>query len=199
MAVLDVDVREVPKPRKHPLIFERFAALGVGESFVLINNHDPKHLRREFDTDHRGTFGWDYLQEGPDAWRIRISRLASSSLPEHLCQVHDVLVRQPPVDAAGAIWRLELNDRQLDANIIHLPPAGQIGAHDGPDLDVLMLILAGDGIVGTDGPDVALNVGALVWLPRLSRRSITAGSAGLNYLTVHPRRPALTIDTADHR
>jgi hypothetical protein len=43
---------------------------------------------------------------------------------------------------------------------------------------------------------VTLRAGALVWLPRRSQRSITAGPTGLRYLTVHPRRPALSIDTA---
>jgi hypothetical protein len=47
-----LDVRAMRKPDKHPKIFQRFDALGVGESFVLINNHDPKHLREEFETDH---------------------------------------------------------------------------------------------------------------------------------------------------
>jgi uncharacterized protein (DUF2249 family) len=76
-----LDVRAMRKPDKHPKIFQRFDALGVGESFVLINNHDPKHLREEFETDHPGEFGWVYLQRGPERWEIRISRLASTPLP----------------------------------------------------------------------------------------------------------------------
>ncbi|MER0245930.1 hypothetical protein AAHZ94_28930 [Streptomyces sp. HSW2009] len=35
--------------------------------------------------------------------------------------------------------------------------------------------------------------GDLVWLPRGSRRAVSAGPAGLVYLTVHRRRPGLTI------
>jgi uncharacterized protein (DUF2249 family) len=42
----ELDVRPLPKPDKHPRIFELFGALALGESFVLVNNHDPKHLRR---------------------------------------------------------------------------------------------------------------------------------------------------------
>jgi uncharacterized protein (DUF2249 family) len=50
-----LDVRAMRKPEKHPRVFEWFDALAVGESFVLINNHDPKHLRDEFETDHPGS------------------------------------------------------------------------------------------------------------------------------------------------
>jgi uncharacterized protein (DUF2249 family) len=38
------DVRQLRKPDKHPTIFATYAAMSVGESFVLVNNHDPKHL-----------------------------------------------------------------------------------------------------------------------------------------------------------
>ena len=43
----ELDVRQVRKPDKHPAIFARFDALAVGESFVLVNNHYPWHLRDE--------------------------------------------------------------------------------------------------------------------------------------------------------
>ncbi|MFZ1175512.1 MAG: DUF2249 domain-containing protein, partial [Mycobacterium sp.] len=74
MAANELDVRQLRKPDKHPTIFATYAALSVGESFVLVNNHDPKHLRAEFDADHRGSYEWEYLEKGPDVWRIRISK-----------------------------------------------------------------------------------------------------------------------------
>ena len=45
MATSELDVRSMRKPDKHPAIFQAFDALAVGESFVLVNNHDPRHLR----------------------------------------------------------------------------------------------------------------------------------------------------------
>jgi uncharacterized protein (DUF2249 family) len=47
----ELDVRPLGKLDKHPRVFATYDSLAVGESFVLINNHDPKHLRDEFDTD----------------------------------------------------------------------------------------------------------------------------------------------------
>jgi uncharacterized protein (DUF2249 family) len=70
-----VDVREIPHGRRHPGIFGVYARLAPGESFVLVNNHDPKPLRREFQATYPGRFGWDYLEAGPERWRVRIGRL----------------------------------------------------------------------------------------------------------------------------
>ncbi len=45
MAPYELDVRQLHKSDKHPTIFATHAALSAGESFVLVSNHDPKHLR----------------------------------------------------------------------------------------------------------------------------------------------------------
>src|SRR4051794_22000550 len=68
MTALELDVRPLRKPDKHPAIFRTYDALDVGESFVLVNNHDPRHLRAEFETDHPGSYGWEYVDRGP-TWR----------------------------------------------------------------------------------------------------------------------------------
>jgi quercetin dioxygenase-like cupin family protein len=96
-------------------------------------------------------------------------------------------------DAAGAVWKLQMQPRDLDANIIRLPAGAGIEPHAGPDLDVLLVVLDGSGQLGTELGPVELRSGALVWLPRRSRRQFTAGPAGLAYLTVHQRRAALVI------
>ena len=70
----EVDVRTLRKPEKHPTIFAAFDALGVGESFELVNNHNPLHLRDEFETDHPDAYSWEYVDEGPEVWRIRIGK-----------------------------------------------------------------------------------------------------------------------------
>ena len=47
---------------------------------MLINDHDPKPLRYQFEAQYPGEFTWDYLQTGPKAWRVRIGRAAAWSL-----------------------------------------------------------------------------------------------------------------------
>ncbi len=70
----ELDVRPIPPREKHPTIFATFGALAPGESFVLVNDHDPMPLRYQFEAQQSGRYGWEYLQQGPTAWRVRISR-----------------------------------------------------------------------------------------------------------------------------
>ena len=191
----ELDMRELSKPQRHPMIFERFAALPPAGSFMLVNSHDPKHLRQEFDRDHPRNYTWDYLESGPTAWRIQITKRSGADLPRVLGNAHAMTSDAHPVDAPGAVWRLAISQRQLNANITYLPPYGRIETHTGPDLDMLMHVLDGTGELTTEADSSALLTGSLVWLPRRSRRSVTAGPTGLRYLTVHPRRSALGIAT----
>ena len=71
-----LDVRVIPPREKYPTIFQTFTALAPGESFVLVNDHDPKPLRYQFEYEHTGQFGWEYLEEGPQVWRVAISKVA---------------------------------------------------------------------------------------------------------------------------
>jgi uncharacterized protein (DUF2249 family)/iron-sulfur cluster repair protein YtfE (RIC family) len=73
----DLDVRDLPPARRHEAIFATYQALAPGAGFVLVNDHDPKPLRYQFEAEHRGEFTWDYLESGPEAWRVRIGRAAA--------------------------------------------------------------------------------------------------------------------------
>lgn len=93
----------------------------------------------------------------------------------------------------GAVWRLEEAERHLDANVIALPPGERIDEHVGPEEDVLLHVLAGSGTLRSGDDELAMTAGALVWLPRRSRREVTAGADGLRYLSVHRRKPGLRV------
>ena len=69
-----IDVRQIVPRMRHALIFGTFHQLGPGEAFTLVNDHDPKPLFHRFSAEHPGAFGWDYQEQGPDVWRVRISR-----------------------------------------------------------------------------------------------------------------------------
>ncbi|ODU02917.1 MAG: hypothetical protein ABS81_16095 [Pseudonocardia sp. SCN 72-86] len=195
MTAPELDVRPLRKPDKHPTIFRTYADLAVGESFVLVNNHDPRHLRDEFDADHPGGYGWEYLDRGPE-WRIRITKLATTSLPR---VVGDTAVRPAGPDGAGVEWKLEMRERDLDSNVVALRPGTGIDTHRGADLDVLLVVLDGDGVLTTERGEVPLTAGALVWLPGGSQRRFDAGAGGLRYLTVHRRRQSLVLEAAPAR
>ncbi len=73
-----LDVRKIAPRERHPMIFQTFDDLTAGNSFVLVNDHDPKPLYYQFMHERQGLFNWEYLEEGPETWRVRISRVASA-------------------------------------------------------------------------------------------------------------------------
>jgi uncharacterized protein (DUF2249 family) len=70
----ELDVREVAPRVRHPLIFSTFDGLKAGESFVLVNDHDPKPLYYQFEAERHDQFRWEYLASGPEEWQVRITR-----------------------------------------------------------------------------------------------------------------------------
>jgi len=197
--VQELDVRPIRKPDKHPMIFRTYNTLAVGESFVLIHDHDAKRLREEFEADHAGSYGWEYLQTEVRNWQIRITKLTSTPLPRILVNTDEFTSATGRPDVTGAAWKLQIRERDLDSNVITLPPGESIESHSGPDLDVLVHVLAGSGRLTTERGVLDLKPGALVWLPRRSRRQFDAGPDGLRYLTVHQRRQALALDISRTR
>ncbi|MFE9923375.1 DUF2249 domain-containing protein [Streptomyces sp. NPDC005774] len=69
-----IDVRPIPREQRHPLVFARYARLTPGGAFTLVNNHDPKPLHKQFEAAHPGAYTWDYVEQGPAKWQIRIGR-----------------------------------------------------------------------------------------------------------------------------
>ena len=69
-----LDVRPIEPRHKHPTIFKLWQELPPGQSFMLVNDHDPIPLYYQFACEHVGGFRWDYLERGPQVWRVRISK-----------------------------------------------------------------------------------------------------------------------------
>lgn len=69
-----LDVREMAPRERHPTILSTFDGLQPGQVLELVNDHDPKPLRYQFEAELPGTFTWEYLEEGPEAWRVHIGK-----------------------------------------------------------------------------------------------------------------------------
>lgn len=69
-----LDVRRLPCELRRATIIESFDALEPGQAMDIINTFDPVPLRQHFEERTLVGFGWDYLEEGPDIWRIRLTR-----------------------------------------------------------------------------------------------------------------------------
>ena len=74
------DGRAIPCSEKHGQIIAKWRGLSVGRSFILINNHDPLRLKKQFGELWPETFAWEYLAQNPDEYRIQITKL--KPLPE---------------------------------------------------------------------------------------------------------------------
>ncbi len=72
----EIDVRTIHPRERHPLLFRTFDELEAGQAFELINDHDPKPLFYQFQMERPGTVAWEYLEQGPDTWRVRIGKTA---------------------------------------------------------------------------------------------------------------------------
>jgi len=78
------DVRPIPGRVKHAQIFQRWLDLPVGKFFVLLNDHDPVPLRYQFEHEFNGAFTWEYLEQGPEEFRVKITKLKPVQSPDSM-------------------------------------------------------------------------------------------------------------------
>ena len=62
-----MDIRLIPPAQRHPLIFDLFDKLQPGESFTLVNDHNPKPLYYQFQAELTDQFRARYSPLGPFA------------------------------------------------------------------------------------------------------------------------------------
>ena len=71
----ELDVTKLAPKDKHPTIHQRMAELLDGETLRIYNDHDPRPLKFEIEADFPGTYSWNYVDSGPDVWRVDIRKL----------------------------------------------------------------------------------------------------------------------------
>ena len=83
---VELDVRDIIPRQRHPMIFQIVDALTVGQTLVLTNDHDPAPLYYQLEGTRPDQFRWEYLEEGPEVWRVGVTRktptLAQQTLSE---------------------------------------------------------------------------------------------------------------------
>ncbi len=72
-----MDVRPIPCSIKHGLILKTWFELPVGDHFILLNDHDPVPLRYQFEAEFPNAFTWEYVERGPEDFRVKITKLAA--------------------------------------------------------------------------------------------------------------------------
>lgn len=69
-----INVLALSCAQRHAAIFETFEGLEVGEAFEFINDHAPIPLYYQFCQRYPEQFSWEYLEQGPEVWRMVIRR-----------------------------------------------------------------------------------------------------------------------------
>ncbi|MDX3451713.1 DUF2249 domain-containing protein [Streptomyces sp. ME02-8801-2C] len=68
-----LDVRDVPHAIRHATVFGALDAVPAGTAMVLVAPHDPLPLLAQIEQRSPGVFSVEYLERGPEAWRLRLS------------------------------------------------------------------------------------------------------------------------------
>jgi quercetin dioxygenase-like cupin family protein len=92
-------------------------------------------------------------------------------------------------EAAGAVWSLVSAD--LNLNLLHFGAGDGVAAHINNEVDVIGLVIAGEGTLELDGRQERLRPGHLFFVPKGARRAITSRSQDFAYLSCHRRRAGL--------
>jgi hypothetical protein len=107
------------------------------------------------------------------------------------------LLPEPGEDAQRVLWSAT---GQLQTNLVSLPAGARVEQHVEGELDVLLVVVQGAGVLtvltaasqtGAEAVDLDVAAPAAVLLTAGTARAITAGPAGLAYVTAHRRRPGL--------
>ncbi|SBT92062.1 Uncharacterized conserved protein, DUF2249 family [Streptomyces sp. DI166] len=69
----ELDVRAVPHSIRHATVFGALAAVPAGGAMVLVAPHDPLPLLAQIEQHNPGVFAVDYLERGPETWRLRLA------------------------------------------------------------------------------------------------------------------------------
>jgi quercetin dioxygenase-like cupin family protein len=94
-------------------------------------------------------------------------------------------------DAAGRGPAWTLRSEDLDVNLLVFASGEGVAEHVNEEVDVLIVSIAGEGIVTINERLHPLGTGQVVLVPKGTRRSTRAVGESFAYLTCHRRRAGL--------
>lgn len=71
---IKIHAHKIEPKERHLKIFKAFDHLNPGEYMELTNDHDPKPLMYQFMMEKEGTFSWEYVENGPELWVVKIGK-----------------------------------------------------------------------------------------------------------------------------
>lgn len=72
----ELDATSIPHAIRHGSVIGAFSQVRPGSAMVLVAPHNPVPLLGQLQEINGPALEISYLQEGPDAWRIKLARKA---------------------------------------------------------------------------------------------------------------------------
>ncbi|MEO6844468.1 MAG: iron-sulfur cluster repair di-iron protein [Ginsengibacter sp.] len=169
---------------KHQTIFDRFDALKPGESFTLHNDHDPRPLRFQLENTRGNIFNWEYLEQGPELFRIKITK-------------NNLVKAEPEPAKASTVKENILNVTALEPKLKHptifvkfdeLKPGESLTIHNDHDPKPLYYQLLGER--GNIFTWEYLEQGPKLWRIKISKRPEGEGDETLGEIVAKDLRKA---------
>jgi regulator of cell morphogenesis and NO signaling len=76
------DVRMIDPGTMHIDIFDRLSAMEIGQSVVIIHDQNLRPLYFRLQAEYRHALGWETLDDGPEAWRVQLTRKVTGANSE---------------------------------------------------------------------------------------------------------------------
>ena len=92
-------------------------------------------------------------------------------------------------ESAGAVWSLASSD--LNLNLLHFAAGDGVEAHTNNEVDVIGMVIAGEGTLELAERQEHLRPGHLFFIPKGTQRAIHSTSPDFAYLSCHRRRSGL--------
>lgn len=70
----ELDARAVPHAIRHATVFGALDAVGPGSGLILVAPHDPLPLLAQIEDRWPGVFTVEYVQRGPETWKLSFVR-----------------------------------------------------------------------------------------------------------------------------
>lgn len=75
-ALPELDVQTIPHAIRHASIFGAIESLAPRGGMIISATHDPVPLLQQLEAKHGDAYTVEYLDRGPERWRILIRRAA---------------------------------------------------------------------------------------------------------------------------
>ncbi len=109
----------------------------------------------------------------------------------------DIVTQARDAGIIGPAWSFASAD--LNVNLVRFQVGDGVAAHVNTEVDVLGIVVTGEGIVEIGEREERVRAGQLFFVPKGTRRATRAVSDDFAYLTCHRRRAGLMPGRAPRR